>query len=635
MLRHIYNVLLVCSDYDRFMLEEDGRVEEELYKEYMELGLSTPPKITHTSSTEEAMDLIGRLSFDLVITMIDFHSGKVEAFARKVKSLRADMPVIVLAPSPDHRRMKALKEESCDAIDQIFYWQGDATLFLAMVKLIEDSLNLDHDTSVADVQVIVLIEDSIHFIKTLRMRGRPKIVLARSGEQALEYYRKYRRNILGIITDVNFPYEGQREGSGLRLARQLRDDDPDLPILIQSTDISNAGDAAALKADFIWKNSPNLLSSLEDHFIRCYNFGPFDFIDPASGEKILSARTMKEVQNAIRSIPAASLLYHSRRNDFSRWLRAQSMYQLASIIEGINVSDEGDAENLRSRLYNAIREYRIQRTRGAIAQFSPDSYDDTSFFSRIGSGSLGGKGRGLAFIAAEMMAARVQSEFPSIYLSIPKTVVVSTRMYDEFLSMHGFDISSLTRMDDAGILQLFLSKDIPPYLEQCLREFLKVVVQPLSVRSSSLLEDSHSEPFAGVYQTCMITNAGSDEERLRELSDAIRTVWASVFFSRAREYLKMTEHMVEEEKMAVILQQVTGSRHGRYYRARTAWPWSRSASARAWWTMAPPSASAPPSRRSRLTTSTATPQARTASTPWTWRLRSTRGATSTTSSSFR
>ena len=592
MLRHIYNVLLVCSDYDRFMLEEDGRVEEELYKEYMELGLSTPPKITHTSSTEEAMDLIGRLSFDLVITMIDFHSGKVEAFARKVKSLRADMPVIVLAPSPDHRRMKALKEESCDAIDQIFYWQGDATLFLAMVKLIEDSLNLDHDTSVADVQVIVLIEDSIHFIssylpvmytslikqtrlsilealnewgKTLRMRGRPKIVLARSGEQALEYYRKYRRNILGIITDVNFPYEGQREGSGLRLARQLRDDDPDLPILIQSTDISNAGDAAALKADFIWKNSPNLLSSLEDHFIRCYNFGPFDFIDPASGEKILSARTMKEVQNAIRSIPAASLLYHSKRNDFSRWLRAQSMYQLASIIEGINVSDDGGAEELRSRLYNAIREYRIQRTRGAIAQFSPDSYDDTSFFSRIGSGSLGGKGRGLAFIAAEMMAAMVQSEFPSIYLSIPKTVVVSTRMYDEFLSMHGFDISSLTRMDDAGILQLFLSKDIPPYLEQCLREFLKVVVQPLSVRSSSLLEDSHSEPFAGVYQTCMITNAGSDEERLRELSDAIRTVWASVFFSRAREYLKMTEHMVEEEKMAVILQQVTGSRHGRYY----------------------------------------------------------------------
>ena len=477
MLRHIYNVLLVCSDYDRFMLEEDGRVEEELYKEYMELGLSTPPKITHTSSTEEAMDLIGRLSFDLVITMIDFHSGKVEAFARKVKSLRADMPVIVLAPSPDHRRMKALKEESCDAIDQIFYWQGDATLFLAMVKLIEDSLNLDHDTSVADVQVIVLIEDSIHFIssylpvmytslikqtrlsilealnewgKTLRMRGRPKIVLARSGEQALEYYRKYRRNILGIITDVNFPYEGQREGSGLRLARQLRDDDPDLPILIQSTDISNAGDAAALKADFIWKNSPNLLSSLENHFIRCYNFGPFDFIDPASGETILSARTMKEVQNAIRSIPAASLLYHSRRNDFSRWLRAQSMYQLASIIEGINIGDEGDAEDLRSRLYNAIREYRIQRTRGAIAQFSPDSYDDTSFFSRIGSGSLGGKGRGLAFIAAEMMAARVQSEFPSIYLSIPKTVVVSTQMYDEFLSMHGFDLSSLTRMEDDG-----------------------------------------------------------------------------------------------------------------------------------------------------------------------------------------
>lgn len=592
MLKHIYNVLLICSDYDRFMLEEDGRVEEELYKEYMELGLSTPPKITHTSDPDEALVLLEKLSFDLVITMIDFHSGKVENLARRIKEIRPGMPVIVLAPSPDHRKMKALKEENEEAIDQIFYWQGDATLFLAMVKLIEDALNLDHDTSVADVQVIILIEDSIRFIssylpvmytclirqtrlsilealndwgRTLRMRGRPKIVLARSGEKAEELYRKYKKNVLGIISDVNFPWRGEKEGSGLRLASLIRQEDGDLPILIQSTDIRNAADAAALKADFLWKASPNLLSSLEEHFIRYYNFGPFNFIDPASGRTILCARTMKEVQNAIKTIPASCLWYHSKRNDFSRWLRAQSLYQLSSMIENINISSEEEIEELRSRLYNAIKAYRTQRTRGAIAQFSPDSYDDTSFFSRIGSGSLGGKGRGLAFIAAEMMASGVQKDFPDIYLSIPKTVVVSTSLYDDFLSLNGLDASSLSAMSDDDILSAFLAGMLPAELDQCLNEYLKFVVQPLSVRSSSLLEDSHSEPFAGVYQTCMISNCGSDEKRKAELEAAIKTVWASVFFRRAKEYLKMTDHVAEEEKMAVILQQVTGSRHGRWY----------------------------------------------------------------------
>lgn len=592
MLHHIYNVLLICSDYDRFMLEEDGRVEEELYKEYMELGLSTPPKITHTSDPEEALALIEKLPFDLVITMIDFHSGKVEQLASRIKEKKADMPVVVLAPSPDHRRMKALKEEANSAIDQIFYWQGDATLFLAMVKLIEDSLNLEHDTSVADVQVIILIEDSIRFIssylpvmytalikqarlsilealnewgKTLRMRGRPKIVLARDGERGMELYTKYRKNILGIITDVNFPWNGEKEDSGLRFAHEIRSMDPDVPILIQSTDIKNSEDAKRLKADFIWKHSPSLLSSLEEHFVKYYNFGPFNFIDPASGQTIMQARTMKEVQNAILAIPSSSLWYHSKRNDFSKWLRVQSLYHLSDMIEDINISTPDQIEELRTRLYNAIKAYRTQRTRGAIAQFSPDSYDDTSFFSRIGNGSLGGKGRGLAFIAAEMMANHVQDEYPEIYLSIPKTVVVSTQMYDEFLSLNNLDTSTLTMMDDSEVLHLFLSSAMPQELELCLKEFLKVVSQPLSVRSSSLLEDSHSEPFAGVYQTCMITNSGDMEKRLEELSDAIRTVWASVFFKRAREYLKMTGHSTEEEKMAVILQQVTGSRHGRWY----------------------------------------------------------------------
>ena len=592
MRRHIYNVLLICSDYDRFMLEEDGRVEEELYKEYTALGLSNPPKITHTSNEEEALSLLDRLSFDLVITMLDFHTGRVEKLAEKIKRRKPTMPVIVLAPSPDHRRVKTLKDENKKNIDYLFYWQGNPSLFLAMVKLIEDSLNLEHDTNEADVQVIILIEDSVRFIssylpkmytclihqarnsilealnewgKTLRMRGRPKIVLARTGEEGLYYYNKYRKNILGIISDVNFPYKGNKTGSGLELAREIRSDNSEVPILIQSSDINQKEEALKVASEFLYKQSPTLLSELEEHFIKFYCFGPFNFIDPKTGKIIETVDTMKELQNAFMTVPAASLVYHGKRNDFSRWLRAKGLFTLATTIKNMTFKDEEHCEKIREEVFNTIRDYRMQRTRGVIAEFSPDTYDDTSFFSRIGNGSLGGKGRGLAFIAAEMKANNVQQQFPSIYLSIPKTVVISTSLYDSFINENELDVSVLVEKDDIEILKLFLSLNLPQELESALKEFLKFVKQPLSVRSSSLLEDSHSEPFAGVYQTCMLSNEGSDEKRFLELSQAVKTVYASVFFQRAREYMKITGHMVEEEKMAVILQQVTGSKHGKWW----------------------------------------------------------------------
>ncbi|MCR5731712.1 MAG: DUF5752 family protein [Sphaerochaetaceae bacterium] len=590
MRRHIFNVLLICSDYDRFMLEQDGRVEEELYREYMQLGLSTPPKIQHTSEPEEAIDMISRLSFDLVITMLDFQAGKVEKLAQRIKGIRPDIPVIVLAPSPDHRKVKD-RITANPNIDQIFYWQGNSHLFLAMIKLAEDAMNVEHDTNEADVQVIILIENSVRFIssylpamytcliqqtsssilealngwgRTLRMRGRPKILLARDGETAMNLYLKYKKVILGIISDVNFSFEGKNEGAGLLLAERIRTYSEDVPILIQSTDRKYEEDARRLGADFIWKNSPSLLSDLEDHFITHYNFGPFNFKDPKTGDTIATAKTMKELQNTIKVMPLESVVYHAKKNDFSRWLRSQSLYTLASLIKSIRLEDS-TPEEFRDNLYKTIKDYRIQRTRGVIAQFSTTNYDDTSFFSRIGTGSLGGKGRGLAFIAAEMNASGIQLKYPKIYLSIPRTVVVSTSLFDEFINKHEFDIGELSAMNDMEVLSLFLSSDLPEELVQSLKEFLKVVTQPLSIRSSSLLEDSHSEPFAGVYQTSMISNQGSDEHRLKELMDAIRTVWASVYFERAKEYLKVTGHMVEDEKMAVILQQVTGSRHGNYW----------------------------------------------------------------------
>ena len=592
MLKHVYNVLLICSDYDRFMLEEDGRVEEELYQEYTALGLSNPPKISHTNSEEAALKLIDELSFDLVITMLDLGSERVEALAEAIKIKRPWMPVIALSPSPDHRKVKVLKGENCPYIDYLFYWQGNASLFLAMVKLVEDRMNVEHDTSVADVQVIILVEDSVRFIssylpqmytclinqnrvsilealndwgRTLRMRGRPKILLARTYEEAWNLYCAYKDNILGVITDVTFPSSQGREGSGLRLASAIREESKDVPILIQSTEKENKADADALGADFIWKFSDTLLQDLEAHFLKNYNFGSFIFIDPESGQEIARADTMKAVQEILKTLPLASFRYHSKRNDFSRWLRSQSLYALASKIKNINLDSGRSDEEVRDLLYETIKTYRAERTRGVIADFSITSYDETMLFTRIGKGSLGGKGRGLAFLAMEMKASGIMDRYPSVYLSIPRTVVISTELFSEFMEMNGLSSLYFRSMSDSEILSLFLSSRIPIRLTNALKDVLSIIHKPISVRSSSLLEDSHFQPFAGVYQTSMIPNTGSDEKRLSDLEKAVKTVWASTYFDCAKEYLKRTYHSLEEEKMAVILQQITGSEHDGYW----------------------------------------------------------------------
>ena len=592
MLRHVYSVLLICSDYDMFMLEEDVSVEEELYKEYTALGLSTPPKITHASNETDALAMIDSLPFDLVISMLDLGSDRVEGLAKAIKEKKPSMPVIALSPSPDHRKAKELRGENCPYIDYLFYWQGNAALFLAMVKLIEDRMNADHDTNEADVQVIVLVEDSVRFIssylpemylclikqnrlsilealndwgKTLRMRGRPKILLATDFSEAWEIYERYRDNILGVITDINFPSPEGTEGAGLRLARRIKEDNPEVRILIQSTEEKNRKEAGEAGADFLWKLSPTILQDLEKYFLSSYNFGPFIFIDPESGKEISRANTMKEVQETLRTLPLPSFRYHSKRNDFSRWLRAQSLYMLASKIKNINLDSGMTDEETRDLLYRTIRDYRAERTRGVIAEFTPSSYDDTVLFARIGKGSLGGKGRGLAFIAMEMKASGIRQKYPSVYLSIPRTIVITTELFDEFMAENSFSDLSFAEKDDRDILSLFLSGEIPAGLREDLKAILRIVKKPLSVRSSSLLEDSHFQPFAGVYQTSMIANTGSDEKRLAELEMAVKTVWASTYFSTAREYLRSTLHSLEEEKMAVIIQQVTGSDHGGFW----------------------------------------------------------------------
>ncbi|MBP5552408.1 MAG: pyruvate, phosphate dikinase [Spirochaetales bacterium] len=594
MLRHIYNVLLICSEYDRFMLEEDGRVEEELYREYTSLGLSNPPKITHVSSEEKALELLKELDFDLVISMLDLGSGRVEALAQQVKKLYPELPFIALSPSPDHRKAKVLKGEDCPYIDFMFYWLGDPSVFLAMVKLMEDRMNVDHDTEEADVEVIIFVEDSVKFISSylpqmykllieqnrasirealnewgtkLRMRGRPKILLGRTYDEAMELYNRYRQNVLGVITDLTFDSPWGRDHAGEHLMKAIRADNPEMPFLLQSTNRDEAKRIAdENEAQFVWKLSPDHHMELAEHFTKYYGFGPFLFKNPETGEVIASVYRMKELQEQIRIIPIESFIYHVRRNDLSRWLRAQSLYKLASRIKPITLKkDASNAEEMRQFIYTTIKEYRKERTRGTIAQFSRETYDETLFFSRIGNGSLGGKGRGLAFIALEMKAAQIRSRYDGIYVSIPRTVVISTEVFDQFILCNGFWPGDFIDKTDNEILRMFLDGNLPAGFEDDLVRILEVNDVPLSVRSSSLLEDSHFQPFAGVYQTSMISNSGSFEKRLQDLEKAVKTVWASTYFKGAREYLRRTGHAVEDEKMAVIIQHITGSDHDGYW----------------------------------------------------------------------
>ena len=594
MLRHIYNVLLICSEYDRFLLEEDGRVEEALYKEYTSLGLSNPPKISHTSSDKEALEMLKNLKFDLVISMLDLGSGRVEALAEEVKKLDPDLPFIALSPSPDHRKAKVLKGEDCPYIDYIFYWLGDPSVFLAMVKLVEDRMNVDHDTDEADVQVILFVEDSVRFVSSylpqmytllieqnrasikealnewgtkLRMRGRPKILLAKTYDQAIELYEKYRQNILGVITDLTFDSPYGREIAGEHLIKEIWKDNPECPVLLQSTNREEAQKIAKkLKIGFIWKMSPDRYIDLAEHFRSSYGFGPFEFKDPATGDVIATVSRMKELQEQLKIVPIESFIYHARKNDFSRWLRAQSMYQLAAKIKPITLKDDAsNADQMRELIYETINDYRRERTRGTIAQFDRENYDETLFFSRIGDGSLGGKGRGLAFIALEMKAAAIRKKYDGIRVSIPRTVVISTEIFDQFTELNHFWPGDFVDKTDDEILSRFLSGILPDEFALDLRRIAEVITAPISVRSSSLLEDSHFQPFAGVYQTCMIPNLGPFDKRLSDLEKAVKTVWASTYFCNAREYLKRTGHGVEDEKMAVILQNVTGSDHEGYW----------------------------------------------------------------------
>ena len=588
----IHKILLVCCSYDGYILEEDGHIESQINQEYLDLNMSNPPSFTRVSSTREALELLGRDdSFDFILTMYNVGELDVFSFAKIVKERHAQIPVALLTSfSKDIYRR--LEEQDRSGLDYIFGWHGNTDLIMAIIKLVEDKMNAEEDITDGGVQAILLVEDSIRFYSTylpelyklillqnteflkdalneqqqvLRKRARPKILLATSYEEAVDLYDRYRNNLLGVISDVGFvlhrndPSQSEKRDAGIDLCRHIREDNPLMPILLQSSQTEFEEIARQLGVGFIAKNSKTLLSQLHEYISREFAFGDFIFKDPATGAVIGSARDLKQMQEMIATIPDDAFEYHTSQNHLSKWLYSRGLFPLAAAIRRHNKSHFATREAHRRAIVNLIKDYRTLLGQGVIARFDPETYSDAVAFARIGEGSLGGKARGLAFMNSMLIKYRQYDKHEGVRILIPRSVVIATDYFDEFIRLNGLKYIISQDLPDDVILSEFVGSTVPVKLQEELRAYIRTTSGPLAVRSSSKLEDSHYQPFAGIYSTYMIPHVDNEGQMLRLLLKAIKSVYASVYFAASRAYISSSQNVISEEKMAVIIQEVCGT----------------------------------------------------------------------------
>jgi len=594
MKRRIYHVLLISSAYDAFMLEEDGRIEEQIFNEYVSLNLRYPPQFILAHTREKAFKKLKEHKIDLVIAMLSAEEQNTFDLAKQVKTEYADIPIVVLTPFSREVTIK-LTREDFSAIDYIFSWLGNADLLLAIIKLIEDKMNVEYDVQKVGVQVIILVEDSIRFYssylpnmykiifkqsktfmteglnehqKMLRMRGRPKILLATNYEEAVSLYEKYKANLLGVVSDITYKRKNVKDkNAGIKLARMIKADDTFMPILLQSSDGAMARKAKEIGVGFINKNSKTLSLQLRSFIREYFAFGDFIFKDPETGAELARAEDLKSLQEIIFQIPDVSLQYHIQRNHFSKWLRARALFPLAEMFKDLRPDDFTDLDEIKRFIFDAIANFRMNKARGVIADFYRDRFDEYFTFARIGEGSIGGKARGLAFLDSLIKRNRLYDKYPNVIITIPRTVVLGTDVFDEFMENNNLYKAALSDMGDAEILKTFVNSRLPFRIHEDMYTFLNVVKNPIAIRSSSLLEDSHYQPFAGIYSTYMIPNYQGDERLMIELlSNAIKSVYASAYYKNSKAYMTATSNVIDEEKMAIVLQEVCGTRYGnRFY----------------------------------------------------------------------
>jgi len=592
MQRRIHKILLVCCSYDGYILEEDGHIESQINREYLELNMSNPPSFTRVSSTVEALELLaGDSTFDFILTMYNVGELDVFAFGRRVKELYPHIPVALLTSfSKDIYRR--IEEQDRSGIDNIFCWHGNTDLIIAIIKLMEDKMNAERDIAEGGVQAILLVEDSIRFYSTylpelyklllmqnteflkdafneqqqvLRKRARPKVLLATDYDEAADYYARYRNNLLGVISDVGFVLHkndrpsDEKLDAGVDLCRMIKADNPLMPVLLQSSQVDCADIARELGAGFIAKNSKTLLSQLSEYIEREFAFGDFRFKDLGTGAEIGRAKDLMQMQEMIAAIPDDVFEYHTSQNHLSKWLYARGLFPLARAIRRINKSHFSSVAEHRTALVNLIRDYRTLLGQGVVAHFDASTYSDAIGFARIGEGSLGGKARGLAFMNSMLVKYREYDKYDGVRITIPRSVVIATAWFDEFIRLNGLEYVITQDLRDEEIISEFVSSTIPAALHEELRSYIRTVRTPLAVRSSSKLEDSHYQPFAGIYSTYMIPHTENEGQMLRLVERAVKSVYASVYFAASRAYIQSSQNLISEEKMAVIIQEVCGT----------------------------------------------------------------------------
>ena len=601
MTRRIFNVLIVANPYDAFMLEDDGRVDEKIFDEYMELGMRYPPTFTQVSTTEEASNVLKTTDIDLVICMPGNADNDAFAVARDVKQMAPYIPCVVLTPF-SHGITKRIENEDMSIFDYVFCWLGNTNLILSIIKLIEDQMNIEHDIKEAGVQMILLVEDNIRFYSSIlpnlynyilaqsknfstealnphaaaqRKRGRPKVVLATTYQEAIHWYEMYPDNVLGVISDTRFPLKGVNgrlahveEGdpeAGLKLLREIRKRDEYVPLILQSSEIVNKEKAEKEHFHFVDKNSKKMNVDLRQLIEEHMGFGDFIFRDPKTKEEVARVRSLKELQDNIFKIPAESFQYHVSRNNMSRWLCARAIFPVSQFLKTVTWHKLQDLDAHRQIIFDAIVQYRRMKNIGVVAVFDRLKFDRYAHFARIGEGSLGGKGRGLAFLDNIIKRHPELNQYENASVSIPKTVVLCTDFFDEFMDKNNLWGIALSDASDEEILQHFLRAQLPDALIADFFTFFDAVKSPIAVRSSSLLEDSHYQPFAGIYSTYMIPYLEDKYEMLRMLACAIKGVYASVYYKDSKAYMTATSNVIDQEKMAVILQEVVGHQYGDHF----------------------------------------------------------------------
>lgn len=599
MARRIRRILLVCNSYDRFSLEEDGRIESRIAEEYADLNLSNPPVLRRVETTTEALQaLASEERFDLVLTMYYGGALNVFDFAVRAKEIDSTVPIVLLSSFSKEvfRKIEDLSDGSC--IDYVFCWNNSPDLIIAIIKLLEDRMNAETDILQGGVQAILLVEDSVRYYSTYlpmlyriilrqnteslsdalgeqqkvaRKRSRPKILMATNYAEAIELYEKYKRNLLGVISDVGFVMKrgdrsaDEKSDAGVDLCRHIKADDFRMPFLMQSSQLAMKAVAEKLGVGFLYKASKMLDQELSDYMEQEFGFGDFIVKDHRTGHEIGRARDLYEFENLVRTMPAQEFVRLTEGNYLSKWLYARGLFPLGKIVHPLRNEDYESVELHRGHILEIIHDYRISQALGVVATFDPKSYNDTIWFSRFGEGSLGGKARGLAFLNHILQKYDLYDAWDHVRVTVPRTLVITSDWFDRFIQENGLGYVINSDMTDAELLSEFVASPLPRELLETLRSFVSVVRTPLAVRSSSRLEDSYYQPFAGVYSTYMLPGTGNVDQQLRLLSKAVASVYASVFFSSAKGYILSSGNVLAEEKMAVVIQEVCGSEDGGYF----------------------------------------------------------------------